>query len=490
DRHRHDARYEVYPWDRLARGQTGDEVWDLAQRSLLIHGELHNNLRMTWGKALLRWTKSPEDALRLLIDLNHRFALDGNDPASYGGLLWCLGLFDRPFTPEQPVLGSVRGRSTATHRKRLDVAAYAERILRPACGAEKRIAIIGAGMAGLVAGRTLSDAGHAVRLFDKGRRPGGRLSTREVRDNVLAFDHGAQYFTARHPGFRRAVDSWVEEGAVAPWRGRVIELDQGEVRSRSDTDERFVGVPGMNAAAASLAKGLDVECGVRIEDVSPLDEGGYRLKRDDGRPGDVFDVVLVTTPPAQAAPLLAASPVLSRRAAAAEMLPCWAAMVAFEQPLFDSDDAARFDGAFVRNSPLAWVARDGSKPERGGETWVLHADVAWTEEHLDDDFDHAARLLLTAFFEALGKDPVEPRHLRAHRWRYARPGAPVGEVLWDPKRYLGAGGDWSFAARVEGAFLAGQALAGRVLGQLAADADGPDFEAAPASGDQLALELT
>ncbi|MEO1366697.1 MAG: hypothetical protein AAFX50_05940, partial [Acidobacteriota bacterium] len=184
-----------------------------------------------------------------------------------------------------------------------------------------------------------------------------------------------------------------------------------------------------------------------------------------------------------------ASPRLARRAAAVDMLPCWAAMVAFDRPLFDAGDAGRFDGAFVRNSPLAWVARDASKPERSGETWVLHADVAWTEENLEADFDDAARRLLTAFFEALGRDPAEPRYLRAHRWRYARPGAPLGEVLWDPERYLGAGGDWSFSARVEGAFLAGQALAGRVLGQLAADSDRPDFEAAPATGDQLTLEL-
>ena len=69
---------------------------DAAQQSLLIHGELHNNLRMTWGKAFLKWTANAADALAKMIDLNHRYALDGNDPASYGGLLWCLGQFDRP----------------------------------------------------------------------------------------------------------------------------------------------------------------------------------------------------------------------------------------------------------------------------------------------------------------------------------------------------------------------------------------------------------
>lgn len=492
DRHRHDPRFEVYSWERLARGQTGDEVWDLAQRSLLIHGELHNNLRMTWGKALLRWTQSPEDALRLLVDLNHRFALDGNDPASYGGLLWCLGLFDRPFTPEQPVLGSIRGRSTSTHRKRLDVAAFGRRILHPACGAQRRVAIVGAGLTGLVAGRILHDAGHDVRIFDKGRRPGGRLSTRQVRDDVLAFDHGAQYFTARNPGLRRAVDSWVDEGAVAPWRGRVVELQRGAVTPRvagnGDDAQRFVGVPGMQSLAAYLARDVDVRCGVRIEAVSHVG-GGFTLTDADGQTERDIDVLLITTPAPQAVPLLATSPALADQAKAVEMLPCWAVMVAFEQPLFDSD-ADGFDGAFVRDSPLAWVARDASKPGRAGETWVLHADVGWTEQHLDDDGDEAAGALLVAFFDALGREPVTPHHLRAHRWRYARPADPAGGVLWDPERLLGAGGDWSFAPRVEGAFLAGQALAGRVLGQLAADAADPRFEVAPDRGSQLTLELS
>ena len=108
----------------MARANTGDPLWDAAQKSLLIHGELHNNLRMTWGKAILQWTRSPEEALQMMIDLNHRYALDGSDPNSYGGILWCLGLFDRPFQPEQPVIGTLRPRSTRSHAARLDLRKY------------------------------------------------------------------------------------------------------------------------------------------------------------------------------------------------------------------------------------------------------------------------------------------------------------------------------------------------------------------------------
>ncbi len=91
---------------------------------MLLHGELHNNVRMTWGKAILNWTADAKSALSTIIDLNHRFALDGRDPASFGGILWCLGQFDRPFPPARPILGTVRDRSTGQHAERLDVNRY------------------------------------------------------------------------------------------------------------------------------------------------------------------------------------------------------------------------------------------------------------------------------------------------------------------------------------------------------------------------------
>jgi photolyase PhrII len=80
--HESDDRPAIYSWETLARGTTGDKLWDAAQLSLLIHGELHNNVRMTWGKALLNWTPDAASALAAMIDLNHRYALDGRDPAS------------------------------------------------------------------------------------------------------------------------------------------------------------------------------------------------------------------------------------------------------------------------------------------------------------------------------------------------------------------------------------------------------------------------
>jgi len=224
--HRDDPRTRTLDRESLARSCTGDELWDLAQTSLRVHGELHNNLRMTWAKAIPQWRASPQQALQTLIDLNHRYALDGSDPNSYGGLLWTLGLFDRPF-PEQAITGRLRSRSTGAHARRLDVARYRRRVLCPASGRVRQIGVIGAGVSGLAAARTLRDQGHRVTVFEKSRGPGGRAATR--RYGEVGFDHGAQYFTARDPAFRDAVDAWQEAGVVAPWHARMATAVGGRI---------------------------------------------------------------------------------------------------------------------------------------------------------------------------------------------------------------------------------------------------------------------
>ena len=87
---------EPFELSRLESSNTGTLLWDICQRSLCLHGELHNNLRMTWGKEVLRWTSGPELAYSYLLHLNDKFALDGLSPCSITGILWCLGWGDSP----------------------------------------------------------------------------------------------------------------------------------------------------------------------------------------------------------------------------------------------------------------------------------------------------------------------------------------------------------------------------------------------------------
>ncbi len=457
-RHANDTRPSIYTWETLARAQTGDTLWDLAQQSLLIHGELHNNVRMTWGKAILQWAPDAATALKWMIDLNHRYALDGSDPNSYAGLLWCLGLFDRPFSPETPIYGSLRPRSTSNHAQRIDLNQYRRKVQMPARTEQLSVAIIGAGIAGLAAGRTLSDHGLHVTLFDKARGPGGRMATR--RHTPYAFDHGAQYFTARDERFQRYVQSWVAAGHAAPWEGRLAVAKQGTLTPKAQSLPRYVGVPRMSALTRHLANGLDIQLQIRIAKVERNHEG-WQLTDTEARDLGQFDVVLVTTPPAQSLPLLADAPDMHQQIVWVKMKPCWALMATFETAL-----PLPYDGLFIHEHTVSWAARNSSKPGRpAGESWVIHASPAWSDEHLERTKEDVAPEILAAFFEATGIAAQEPIHVQAHRWRYALAENPLDAgCLWDDDLRIGVCGDWCNNSRVEGAFLSGMAAAGRVLG--------------------------
>jgi deoxyribodipyrimidine photo-lyase len=88
---------------------------------------VHNYLRMLWGKKVLEWSCTPEDAFATLVRLNDRWAVDGRDPNSYGGILWCFGKFDRPWGPVRPIFGSVRSMSCESAVRKLRMKEYLAR---------------------------------------------------------------------------------------------------------------------------------------------------------------------------------------------------------------------------------------------------------------------------------------------------------------------------------------------------------------------------
>ncbi len=454
-RHASDRRRNIPSLAELDAAASGDLLWDLAQQSLLRHGELHNNLRMTWGKALAGWAPTPEDALAWLIDLNHRYALDGSDPNSYGGLLWCLGLFDRPFAPERPVLGSIRPRPTAAHAARLDLERYRAWVRRNTPPAE--VVVIGAGVAGTAVATALARRGLAVYVIDKGRHPGGRMATR-IRDDG-AWDHGAQYFTARDPRFVRRTRHWVELGLIAPWQARHARLRDGIIQLETGNDLRWVAVPGMHALCAGLLKAIPLETGRAVAALK-RDGARWRLVDTDGATIRLADVVLVTAPAAQAARLLAPAPALARAAAAASHAPCWAAMLRLKH----AHDPG-WDTLVADDPVIAWTANQASKPGRGNAPcWVVHAQPDWSADHLDDEADQVAQRLADRWVRLTGTHVARIAALSAHRWRYARVHATTGDAEhWDGELGLGFAGDGCGGARIEDAWLSGEALAGRVL---------------------------
>jgi len=127
DEHTHDPRRYCYSLEELRKAATHDPLWNAAQRKLLREGTIHNYLRMLWGKKIIEWSPTPQAALEVMLELNDRYALDGRDPNSGTGILWCLGRHDRPWGPIRPVFGSVRYMSSENTRRKVRVKEYLQR---------------------------------------------------------------------------------------------------------------------------------------------------------------------------------------------------------------------------------------------------------------------------------------------------------------------------------------------------------------------------
>lgn len=125
-KHASDTREHLYSLEEFEQARTHDRIWNAAQNQLVETGEMHNYMRMLWGKKILEWTESPEQAAEVMIELNNKYAIDGRDPNSYSGIFWCLGRYDRGWQ-ERDVFGKVRYMSSESTAKKYDLKAYLAR---------------------------------------------------------------------------------------------------------------------------------------------------------------------------------------------------------------------------------------------------------------------------------------------------------------------------------------------------------------------------
>ena len=287
------------------------------------------------------------------------------------------------------------------------------------------VAVIGAGFAGIACARALVACERKPTLFDKGRGPAGRASTRRATlpdGRMVRFDHGLQAFRAEQPAFAAAVAEWVEGGLVAPWR--------------STTESGlFLPLTASNALPAALLADLDVSWGVRITDIQR--EGDrWRLIGGDGVDRGAFDAVISAAPAPQSAELLAGpAPRLASAARDAVMAPCWTLMAVWESRPAGLPDA-------FESTDILFAAFEHAKPDREATParLVAHATAAWTDANLEIEKEAAAEAMLAP----LGAPPA--LYATAHRWRYAfvaQAAETHGHLtLWDDGLAIGACGDW------------------------------------------------
>lgn len=305
-------------------------------------------------------------------------------------------------------------------------------------------AVIGGGVSGLACARTLIDAGFCVTVLDKGRRPGGRVSSRTIEDAgcTFSFDYGAQYFTARHPLFRSVVKGLEKKSLVAPWP--------------IEGKNAWVGTPGMATLVEALADGIDVAWGQTATGLVHRDDA-WVVKTDETGERN-FENVVLAMPAEQTAVLAATADFgLAHRAVSSQTNPCWTLLLGFSVPLPIDEDVLQGDG-------ISSATRNIGKPSRHGcEAWVIHADPDWSRRHLEKDPAEIRQLLGDLFASAAGHT-IEPIYARAHRWRYALSSSGSEGCYWNDALKLGACGDWLLAPRIESAWISGRMLGEQIAG--------------------------
>ena len=309
-----------------------------------------------------------------------------------------------------------------------------------------RVAVIGSGMAGLTAARTLTDAGHSVVVVDKGRRPGGRMATAEMVGGARA-DKGAQFFTARSPEMTEAVGRWMDLGLVHQWCSGF---------ARSDGHPRYATSGGMARLMDYLADGLDVRQSVHVAAVRPIGvawEVTWPEAHGDPAGALVADAVVVTTPVPQAATLLngvAEVPDIAYD-------PTISLTLALSEPASVPSPG----GVQLSADPVwSWIGDNMAKGASSLPALTLHTTPEFASARWDEDAGPlTAELVALAVPWTAGALVVDGR---LHRWRYATPVEPYPERFCEVAPGVYLAGDAFGGPRVEGAFLSGLAAADRV----------------------------
>ena len=297
--------------------------------------------------------------------------------------------------------------------------------------------IIGAGIAGLAAGQMAQQAGQKIMLIDKGRRVGGRVSTR--RSDGFVFNHGAQFATSRSSDFGDILRAASTAGMAANWQ---IE----------DTKMVVIGKPMMRAIPLFLANNLPIQQNRRIASIV--------RKTDYIQCVDTDDIpitakkVICTAPAPQTMALLADDfPDLAATASQAAYVPCLTVMLG----LADDEHLPKMPVKAPKHD-IGWAVCESARPTatQHRPALTVQADAAWSAAHIDDSPDSIIKQLVEKYQLATGCQIGTVLHAHEHRWLYAKVTTPSPADAKICQKNLAIAGDWLGGARIEHAFISGQ----------------------------------
>ncbi|MDQ3327896.1 MAG: FAD-dependent oxidoreductase [Chloroflexota bacterium] len=321
--------------------------------------------------------------------------------------------------------------------------------------------IAGAGISGLLAARSLEQAGIPVIVLEEARVVGGRLSTSRIEDGV--FDDGAQFFTVRDPRFASLVAAWQTEDVVTEWSRGFARPDGS---NNQDGHPRYVGMGGMAAIPAHLAHGLDVRTGTRV---AAVQQSGARWYVTSDTGTTVSGDALLLTPPAEQSLALVnaggyALPSVTRAALEhIEYTRCIAVLALLDGASgVPEPGGVQYSGQNGEGEPVWWLAdnrRKGASPQASAIT--IHAGPCFSREHWDRTDDEVGAALLETVNHFVDS---RVRVVRTRRWRYSQPVEARAEpcLVAAETPPLVFAGDAFGGAKVEGAALSGLAAAEQI----------------------------
>lgn len=327
------------------------------------------------------------------------------------------------------------------------------------------VLIVGAGLAGLAAGRDLARAGLSVHVLDKSRGVSGRAATRVLGldGKIVRVDHGAQYFTAKNDQLRILIPDLVKHGIVREWTQGFPILNKQGIKSRTAGHPRYICPDGMSTLGKVFLQGLESKDQPLALETTALvtglhkseHEAGWKVLLEDGRVRS--GRVLVINMPAPQALKLAnefLKPEVRMALEAVRYAPCWTAILLPEHlPYLD------WVGLEIEHPVLAWAALDHTRRAmQDPPVLVLQASATWSQENLELSPPEALGKIIEAAQELFGDWVGQCRTAMAHRWRYAMPTQihPWPFLAQDSLIFCG---DWCADPRIEGALESGWATA-------------------------------
>lgn len=334
------------------------------------------------------------------------------------------------------------------------------------------IAIIGAGISGLVCAQQLTQAGYSVIAIDKSRGIGGRVATRRLFDTKA--DHGACFLKPKGELSQRLIRLLTQKGDVEVWTDTLhIQDNSSSINPKAPSSLPYIASEGMNVMAKFLAQGLAINRGERVGEIILDSENKWNLISENKEEFTASSVVLAIPAP-QAVMILKSLPknLLDNnfldKLHSVKYYPAITVMAGYSNLLQQPEWKAI---TFTENPVLGWIGFDSSKRKNPAQPhFVIHSSAEFADKYFEsEDLPEVGKQILENAASTVNLQWLNnPEWMQIHRWRYAFPKTPLEQSCLPAETSLPlvCCGDWCGGNLIEGAMLSGMAAAEHINSKL------------------------